>query len=95
MDTEHCGTRIAAVSAETARWRVGAKMRPSDVDGQITYDFEEFCEDYGHPQGQLFTFEVTCRAVTYVYAGVAGIVRAGKVIFELSGEDLVSTRKAH
>lgn len=70
-------------------------MRPSDVDGQITYDFEEFCEDYGHPQGQLFTFEVTCRAVTYVYAGVAGIVRAGKVIFELSGEDLVSTRKAH
>ncbi|HTI82267.1 MAG TPA: hypothetical protein VL614_17590 [Acetobacteraceae bacterium] len=70
-------------------------MRPSDVDGQISYDLDEFCEDYGHPQGQLFTFEVTCRAVTYVYAGVAGVVRAGKVIFELSGEDLVSTRKAH
>lgn len=70
-------------------------MRPSEVDGQIVYDFEEFCEDYGHPQGQLFTFEVTCRAVTYVYAGVAGVVRSGKVIFELNGGDLVSTRKAH
>ena len=70
-------------------------MRLPDCDGQITYDLVEFCEDYGHPQGQLFTFEVTCHAVTYVYAGVAGVVRGGKVIFELSGKDLVSTRKAH
>jgi hypothetical protein len=70
-------------------------MRLSDLDGQIIYDFKEFCEDYGHPQGQLFTFEVTRNAVTYVYAGVTGIVHAGKVIFELCGEDLVCTRKAH
>jgi len=70
-------------------------MRLSDLDGLITYDFEEFCGDYGHPQGQLFTFEITYDGVTYVYAGVAGIVRAGKVIFELSDEDLVCTRKAH
>jgi hypothetical protein len=83
------------VAADTARERVGAKMRLSHVDGQIIYDFEEFCEDYGHPQGQLFTFEVTCNAVTYVYAGVAGVVRAGKVIFELNGDDLVCVRKAH
>jgi hypothetical protein len=95
MDTEQSDAMIAAVSAATASWRVGARMRPSEVDGQISYDFEEFCEDYGHPQGQLFTFEVTCRAVTYVYAGVTGVVRSGKVIFELSREDLVSTRKAH
>jgi hypothetical protein len=70
-------------------------MHLSEHDGQITYDFEEFFQDYGHPEGQLFTFEVTCNAVTYVYAGVAGVVRAGKVIFELSGDDLVCTRKAH
>ena len=67
----------------------------SDFDGQIIYDFEEFCGDYGHPQGQLFTFEITRDAVTYVYADVAGIVRGGKVIFEFSSEDLVCTRKAH
>jgi hypothetical protein len=70
-------------------------MRLSEHDGEIAYDFKEFYEDYGHPHGQLFTFEVTCDAVTYVYAGVAGVVRAGKVIFELHGENLVSTRKAH
>lgn len=67
----------------------------SDFDGEIIYDFEEFCNDYGHPQGQSFTFEVTCNAVTYVYADVVGTVHGGKVIFELSGEDLVCTRKAH
>jgi hypothetical protein len=50
---------------------------------------------YGQPQRQLFTFEVTSDAVTYVYADVVGTVRAGKVIFELSGDDLVCTRKAH
>lgn len=70
-------------------------MSLSRVDGQIIYDFEEFCEDYGHPQGQLFTFEVTFDAVTYVYARVAGIVRAGKVIFDLNDDDLVCVRKAH
>ncbi len=70
-------------------------MRLSDIDGQIAYDLEEFCETYGHPRGRSFTFEVTCDAVTYVYADVIGTVWAGKVIFELSGEDLVCTRKAH
>lgn len=67
----------------------------SDQDGQIAYDLEEFCKDYGHPAGQLFTFEVTCNAVTYVYANVAGIVHASKVVFDLNGDDLVDTRKAH
>jgi hypothetical protein len=67
----------------------------SACDGQIVYDFKEFCNDYGHPRGKSFTFEVTCDAVTYVYADVVGIVRAGKVIFDLSSEDLVCTRKAH
>ena len=70
-------------------------MRLSDIDGQIAYDLEEFCQDYGHPRGRSFTFEVTCDAVTYVYADVVGTVRAGKVIFELNGADLVCTRKAH
>jgi hypothetical protein len=70
-------------------------MRLSDFDGQIAYDLDEFCKDYGHPAGQLFTIEVTCDAMTYVYARVAGTVQAGEVIFELSGEDLVCTRKAH
>jgi len=70
-------------------------MRLSDFDGEIAYDLEEFCADYGHPQDRLFTLEVTSDAVTYVYAGVTGTVRAGKVIFELGAENLVSTRKAH
>ena len=71
-------------------------MRRSDMDGQIAYDLDEFCKDYGHPQGKSFTFEVTtCDAVTYVYADVVGSVRAGKVIFEFSSEDLMCTRKAH
>lgn len=67
----------------------------SDLDGEISYDLAEFCKDYGHPAGHLFTFEVTCAAVTYVYASVAGIVRTGEVIFRLSGDNLVCTRKAH
>jgi hypothetical protein len=70
-------------------------MRLSNVDGQIAYDLEEFCKDYGHPRCRSFTFEVTCDAVTYVYEDVVGTVRSGKVIFELSSEDLVCTRKAH
>jgi hypothetical protein len=67
----------------------------SDCDGEITYDLEEFCEDYGDPAGQLFTFEVTFAAITYVYAGVAATVRMGEVVFELSRDKLVCTRKAH
>jgi hypothetical protein len=70
-------------------------MHLSDVDGRITYDLEEFRQDYGDPQGKSFTFEVTCDSVTYVYTDVVGTVRAGQVIFELSGDDLVCTRKAH
>jgi len=70
-------------------------MRLSDSDGQITYDLAEFCKDYGHPAGQVFTFEVTCDAVTYVYARVVGVVCSGEVTFELSGENLVCMRKAH
>ena len=67
----------------------------SRCDGQIAYDLDEFCKDYGHPAGQLFTFEITCDSVTYVYANVAGTVRASEVVFDLDGEDLVGTRKAH
>jgi len=70
-------------------------MHLSDSDGEITYDLAEFCKDYGHPAGQLFTFEVTCNAVTYVYADLVGTVSAGEVTFELSGDNLVSMRKAH
>ena len=70
-------------------------MRLSDIDGQIAYDLDEFCKDYGNPQGQSFTFEVTCDAVTYVYADVVGSVHADKVVFELNSEDVVCMRKAH
>lgn len=70
-------------------------MRLSDVDGQIAYDLEEFLNDYGDPCGRLFTFEVTCDAITYVYADVVGTVQADQVIFELNSEDLVRTHKAH
>lgn len=70
-------------------------MRLSDIDGQIAYDLDEFCKDHGHPLGKLFTFEVTSDAVTYVYADVVGTVHDGKVIFELSRDDLVGMRKAH
>ena len=69
--------------------------RVSECDGQIAYDLDEFCRDYRHPAGQLFTFEITCDAVTYVYADVVGIVRASEVVFDLNGDDLVYTRKAH
>jgi hypothetical protein len=67
----------------------------SRYDGQITYDFKEFCDDYGHPAGQMFTFEVTHNAVTYVYADVVGTVCGSEVVFCLEGDDLVHTRKAH
>jgi hypothetical protein len=64
-------------------------------DGLITYDFDEFCNDYGHPAGRLFTFEVTQAAVTYIYADVRGTVRGSEVVFCLNSDDLVLTRKAH
>jgi hypothetical protein len=64
-------------------------------DGQIAYELEEFRRDYGDPAGKLFTVEITCNATTYVYANVAGEVRSGQVVFDLSGEDLVDTRKSH
>lgn len=70
-------------------------MGPSDIDGQIAYDLEDFCEEYGHPQGRSFTLEVTCDAVTYIYEDVVGAVYAGTVVFDLNSEDLVCTRKAH
>jgi hypothetical protein len=63
-------------------------MRTAEGEhGQIAFDLEEFCRDYGHPAGRLFTFEITCDAMTYVYANVAGRVRNRKVVFELSRDD--------
>ena len=70
-------------------------MRLSDIDGQIAYDLEEFCKDYGHPQGRSFTFEVTCDCVMYVYKDIIGVVGDGTVTFDLTSDDLVCTRKAH
>jgi len=67
----------------------------SDIDLRIAYDLDEFCKDYGHPDGQMFTFEVTHNAVTHVFADVSGSVEAGEVVFDLNGDDLVDTRKAH
>jgi hypothetical protein len=58
-------------------------MHLSDVDGQLAYELEEFCKDFGHPRGRAF------------YADVVGTVCDGKVIFDLCSEDLVCTRKAH
>ena len=69
--------------------------RASDYIGQIAYELGEFNKDYGDPAGQLFTFEVTYNATTYVYANVAGEVRSGQVVFDLSVDDLVATRKTH
>jgi hypothetical protein len=66
-----------------------------DQVGQISYDYDEFCKDYGHPTGRVFTFEVTQGAVTYVYADVIGLVQGDEVIFSLDASDLVLTRKAH
>jgi len=67
----------------------------SNDDGQVAYDFDEFCNDYGHPAGRSFTFEVTHSAVTYVYADVIGKICGDEVVFCLNGDDLVLTRKAH
>jgi hypothetical protein len=43
----------------------------------------------------MFTFEVTHRAITYVYADVIGQVEGDEVVFSLDASDLVQTRKAH
>ena len=67
----------------------------SESDGQIVYDLAEFCRDYGDPAGLLLTFEVTNKAVVYVYAGVAGEIFGDQVVFDLNSENLVDTRKAH
>ena len=53
-------------------------MRLPDADGQIAYDLEEFWKDYGHPRARSFTLEVTCDAVTYVYAHVVGTVQPAR-----------------
>lgn len=72
-----------------------SELPDSEVLGQISYDYDEFCKDYGPPAGRLFTFELTQGAVTQVYADVIGIVRGDEVIFRLDESDLVQTRKAH
>jgi hypothetical protein len=69
--------------------------RRPDYDGQIAYQLEEFRKDYGDPAGLLFTFEITYNATTYIYANVAGEVHSGQVVFYLTGDDLVDTRKSH
>lgn len=64
-----------------------------ESDGQVTFDFAEFCRDYGHPTGLLVTLEVIKGAIVYVYAHVTGEVSGDQVVFELSSENLVDTRK--
>jgi hypothetical protein len=68
---------------------------PLDCDGRITYDLAEFREEYGDPIGQLFTFEVTFDATTYTYADIAPEVEGGRVVFDLSEDDLVSASQHH
>jgi hypothetical protein len=94
----HClaGERSRPQRPDARIQLTGAVMSAAcEYDGQIAYDLEEFCQDYGHPAGQLFTFEVTCDSVTYVYANVEGTVHQGQVIFDLNAHDLVGTRKAN
>jgi hypothetical protein len=79
----------------TPRRQEPSMLADSDTVGQISYDYDEFCKDYGHPTGRVFTFEVTQGAVTYVYADVIGLVQGDEVIFSLDASDLVQTRKAH
>jgi hypothetical protein len=67
----------------------------AELDGQIVYDFAEFCRDYGHPTGLLLTFEVINNAVVYVYADVTGEIYGDQVVFDLTSENLVDMRKAH
>jgi hypothetical protein len=86
-----------------AQGRVVAKAAPMstpkpkapDYDWQITCELEEFRKDYGDPAGQLFTLEITSNATTYFYANVAGEVHSGQVVFNLSSDALVGTRKSH
>jgi hypothetical protein len=88
-------TRIVAQAGIITRKQEVIMQLDSDQVGQISYDYDEFCADYGHPSGNVFTFEVTHGAVTYVYADVVGFVRGDEVIFCLDASDLVLTRKAH
>ena len=48
---------------------------------------------YGDTVGRLFTIEITCDVTTYVCAIVATDVRSGHVVFGLSSDALVGTRK--
>lgn len=64
-----------------------------ESDGQVTFDFAEFCREYGHPTGLLVTFEVTRNAIVYVYARVAGEVSGDQVVFELNSGNLVDTHR--
>jgi hypothetical protein len=90
------GATAAVPTKPASGQQRGAFMQAETKDdGLITYDFEEFCNDYGHPAGRLFTFEVTHAAVTYIYADVIGTVRGSEVVFCLNADDLVLTRKAH
>ena len=68
---------------------------PRDCDGRITYDLAEFRAAYGDPIGQLFTFEVTCNAITYTYSNVAPEVHGCRVVFDLSNDDLVASQMHH
>jgi hypothetical protein len=79
----------------TTRKQETIMQADADYVGQISYDYDEFCKDYGHPAGRMFTFEVTHRAITYVYADVIGQVEGDEVVFSLDASDLVQTRKAH
>jgi hypothetical protein len=62
---------------------------------RIAFDLDEFYKDYRHPAGELFNFEITHKAVAYVYAEVIGTAHADQVTFDLNSEALVSMRKAH
>ena len=72
-----------------------ARRNRNMPDGSITYDLEEFREEYGDPIGQLFTFEVTYNATTYTYADIVPEVEGGRVVFDLSEDDLVSASRHH
>jgi hypothetical protein len=67
----------------------------SELDGQVTYDLADFRRDYGDPLRLSVTFEVVEDAVVYVYADVIGEISGDKVVFDLTRENLVDTRKTH
>ena len=65
----------------------------------ISYDLEEFCKlTTATRRGQMFTLEVTHNVVNYLCSGhaISAISTAGEATyFDLDGDDLVHTRKAH